>query len=220
MPEAQYQEYDKLPRHSLGLMSNEAWERDPKMLGIRLARYKFVSKMLAGKKCVAEVGCGDGWFSRVVAKEVGELHLYDFDKKFIDEWYNRQQPSNTSARVHDIMWGELEEAPFNAIYSLDVMEHFHYGDEMDTYLTNIKASLSPEGVFIVGMPSLESQKYASEPSKEGHVGCLSQDELREVLSAHYHNVFLLGLNDESLHCGFGAMTHYHLGICTGVKQRG
>lgn len=67
----------------LGVMSSETWRRDPKRLGFVLARYKFVSKMLRGKQTVLEVGCGDGWASAIVRKEVQELHLSDFDPRFV-----------------------------------------------------------------------------------------------------------------------------------------
>ncbi|UOG36698.1 hypothetical protein MAL08_11275 [Leptospira noguchii] len=39
----------------------------------------------------------------------------------------------------------------------------------DVYLTNIKRCLIPHGVAIIGMPSLESQQYASPGSKAGHL---------------------------------------------------
>jgi hypothetical protein len=46
---------------SLGVMNNAVWYEDPKRLVFTLARYKFVAKMMSGKKQVAEIGCGDGF---------------------------------------------------------------------------------------------------------------------------------------------------------------
>src|SRR5213078_5148827 len=57
----------------LGPMMNQVWFDDPRRLGIVLARYKFVAKMLSGKARVLEIGVGDGWASRVVKQEVGTL---------------------------------------------------------------------------------------------------------------------------------------------------
>ena len=37
---------------SLGLMTNQVWHEDPRRLIFLLSRYKFVSKMLRGKKNV------------------------------------------------------------------------------------------------------------------------------------------------------------------------
>jgi len=42
-------------------MTNQVWEDDPRRLTFLLARYKFVSKMLSGKKFVGELGCGDAF---------------------------------------------------------------------------------------------------------------------------------------------------------------
>jgi 2-polyprenyl-3-methyl-5-hydroxy-6-metoxy-1,4-benzoquinol methylase len=164
--------------------------------------------MLSGKKLVAEVGCGDGFFSRVVQKEVGELHLYDFDASFINDANARGM---VNLHWQNILDGELGRK-FDAIYSLDVMEHIEYASQ-GVYLKNIKDSLSIGGVFIVGMPSLESQPYASEQSKIGHIGCLSYDEMKDTLQDNFSNVFMFGMNDESLHTGFGGMCHYLMAVC-------
>lgn len=205
MSESQYQRYADLPRQELGLMSGQLYIEDPKMVGIHLARYKFVAKMLSGKQRVAEVGCGDGWYSRIVSKEVGVLSLYDFDPMF----------RSNSISQFNILNGHLPGSPLDAIYSLDVMEHIHPKDE-ETYLTNIVDSLVDDGVFIVGMPSLESQKYASPASKIGHVNCLSHDDLKHTLRGYFKNVFLFGMNDETIHTGYGPMCHYLMAVCAGV----
>ena len=44
----------------LGLMTNQAWNEDPKHFLFTLARYKFVAKMLSGNEEVLEIGCADG----------------------------------------------------------------------------------------------------------------------------------------------------------------
>lgn len=204
MSEVQYKDYDKLPRHTLGLMSNEVWDRDPKMLGIHLARYKFVAKMLTGKKRVAEIGCGDGFYSRVVEKEVNELDLYDLDPSMCDK-----------AMACDITTEHLP-GEYNAIYSLDCFEHIKQ-EGMDRALRCIQWSLTDRGVFIVGMPSLESQTYASEASKIGHVNCKSGEDLKHALEQYFHNVFLFSMHDEVITTAFSPMAHYLICVCAGVR---
>ncbi len=63
-----FAEKQGLPR--FGLMSGYIWHDDPKRLVFMLSRYKFVSKMLAGKINVLEVGCGDGFGGRIVSQAV------------------------------------------------------------------------------------------------------------------------------------------------------
>src|SRR3989338_11179996 len=55
-----------------GLMSGYAWRHDPRHVLFTLARYKFVAKMLAGKGPILEIGCADGFGTRLVAQG-GEL---------------------------------------------------------------------------------------------------------------------------------------------------
>ncbi len=198
---------------SLGVMTNQVWHDDPRRLAFVLARYKFVSKMLSGRAKVAELGCGDAFGSRVVLQEVGELHVYDFDPLFIED-VNRRQTKRwpMAARVHDILDGPLKEGPFDAIYSLDVMEHIEEAKE-NVYLANLRKSLAPHGVLIVGMPSLESQAHASPQSKIGHINCKSGKALKAVLEKHFHTVFLFSMNDEVVHTGFAPMAHYLFALC-------
>ena len=71
----------------------------------------------------------------------------------------------------------------------------------------------PHGVLIVGMPSLQSQAYASPQSKEGHVNCKDQGEFGALMKRYFHNVFMFSMNDEVVHTGYSAMSHYNLALC-------
>src|ERR1700691_2696013 len=73
----------------LGLTTNQVWTDDPRHLLFILARYKFVSKMLSGKRRVLEVGCGDAFGTRLVQQEVGELCAIDFDPVFVKDVQGR-----------------------------------------------------------------------------------------------------------------------------------
>ena len=68
---------------TLGLMTNQAWADDPKHLLFTLARYKFVAKMLSGRKHVLELGCADAFGTRLVLQEVQRLTASDFDPMFV-----------------------------------------------------------------------------------------------------------------------------------------
>lgn len=219
--EVQYNELlkvrDEIGTASLGLMMNQVWHDDPRRLAFVLARYKFVAKMLSGKQKVAELGCGDAFGSRIVKQEVAELHVYDFDPLFLDDVEKRNvERWKLHPHLHDILDGPLKEAPFDAIYSLDVLEHIAEASE-HLYVKHLKQSLVDHGILIVGMPSLESQSHASPQSKVGHVNCKSGKVLKSVLEKDFHNVLLFSMNDEVVHTGFSPMAHYLLAICTGKK---
>ena len=200
----------------IGLMNSAVWHEDPKRLVFTLSRYKFVSKMLRGKNRVAEIGCGDGFGARIVKQEVGQLTITDYDSYFIKRFEDiASEEWPISAVEHNILEGPLEQK-FDAIYSLDVMEHIHSENE-HVFIKNIIDSVKNSGVVIIGMPSLESQMYASPGSKAGHVNCKSGKNLKSLMESFFHNVFLFSMNDEVVHTGFEKMAHYIIVVCTSKK---
>jgi 2-polyprenyl-3-methyl-5-hydroxy-6-metoxy-1,4-benzoquinol methylase len=196
----------------MGLMSSQVWRDDPRRLVFLLSRYKFVSKMLSGLESVLEIGCADAFGSRIVKQEVKRLVAADFDPIFIDNAQKRADEKwPIEFVVHDMLAGPLGER-FDGIYCCDVLEHIEARDESQ-FVANIVKSLKPHGVAIFGSPSLESQVYASAPSKEGHVNCKTAVDLRALLGRSFHNVFIFSMNDEVVHTGFHPMAHYLFGVC-------
>ena len=208
--------YRDQEKEVVGLVQNYTWKIDPRGLLFTFARYKFVGKMFEGFDRVLEVGCGDASATRLVQQTVNEVVVTDFDQVFIDDIERRQQPEwHLDARVHDMVAEPLQEN-FDGIFSLDVLEHIEAVHE-DAFLKNICISLDEHGTFIVGMPSLESQTYASEASKFGHVNCKSGPELRDLLKKYFHSVFMFSMNDEVVHTGFFPMAHYLIAVCCDKK---
>jgi len=221
--EPQYQRCLDLKRRKglapLGLGTSQLWTDDPRHLVFLLSRYKFVSKMLSGRRRVLEVGCGDAFGSRVVQQEVGLLTAVDFDPVFIDDARSRQDSDwPLDLRVHDIRRGPVK-GPFDAAYTLDVIEHVSARHE-ERFVRHIVRSLTPEGVLIVGTPSVQSQTHASPPSKAGHVNCKDLPGLKKLLSRHFRDVFVFSMNDEVVHTGFSPMAHYLMALCTGPRRSG
>jgi predicted SAM-dependent methyltransferase len=106
---------------------------------------------------------------------------------------------------------------FDAAYALDVLEHIDPADE-GRFLANITTSLVAPGVLIIGMPSLESQPYASAASKAGHVNCKTAPDLKVLMQKYFHDVFMFSMNDEVVHTGYHKLAHYLFAL--GVGKRG
>lgn len=201
-----------IEQQRLGLMSNYAWCTDPKHLAFTLSRYKFVSKMLSGKKHVLEAGCGDAFASRIVLQEVGKLTAVDIEPLFVEDIATRMDPQwEFEAKVHDILRSPLE-GGFDGIYSLDVLEHIPPENE-DAFLRHLTLSLLDGGAMLIGMPSLESQQYASSASKQGHINCKTSPQLCQLMKKYFRNVFMFSMNDEVVHTGYSAMSHYIIALC-------
>ena len=211
--------FDVVKKHGIsrfGLMANESWNQDPKRTLFTLSRYKFVAKMLADQARVLEVGCADAFGTRLVQQTVRHLTAVDFDPVFIDDVKKRVDPHwPFEFFVHDILTGPVP-GEFDAAFSLDVMEHIAPSEER-RFIKNIIHSLTRRGILIIGMPSIESQVYASRQSRHGHVNCKSGADLRSVFLDYFDNVFLFSMNDEVVHTGFSGMAHYVLVLCCGKK---
>lgn len=210
--EAHLESRDKYGLATLGIDKSGSWHSDPRHLVFVLARYKFVAKMLSGKRRVLDVGCGDGWPVPIVLQEVGHVHGIDIDPVFIEDAkaHVHSKWSFTCA-VHDMLSGPVN-GIFDAAYSLDVLEHIPQERE-DTFVSNVVDSLAEHGVLIIGTPSIQSQQYASPISKAGHVNCKDARELRVLMEKYFHNVFIFSMNDEVVHTGFYPMAQYLLALC-------
>lgn len=207
---------DRKGLSKFGLMSNQVWHDDPKRLVFLLSRYKFVAKMLSGKSNVLEIGCADAFATRIVLQEVGQITAVDFDAVFVaDALEHMDEQWKFQCLVHDLLESPVP-GKFEAAYALDVLEHIPRENEL-SFLTNVVHSLSDQGVLIIGMPSLQSQAYASPPSKEGHVNCKDHQELRDLMLHFFHNVFIFSMNDEVVHTGFYKMAHYLFALCCSKK---
>lgn len=201
---------------SLGLMTNQAWQDDPRHLVFTLSRYKFVAKMLAGREHVLEVGCADAFGTRIVVQAVKRLTAIDFDPVFVEDVNRRMDAKwRFDCRQHDMLEGPFP-GHYDGAYALDVIEHIASADEM-VFVGNMVKSLSPHGVLILGSPSLQSQVYAGPASKAGHTNCKDGDSLKALLERFFHNVFVFSMNDEVIHTGYYPMAHYLLGVSCGRK---
>lgn len=201
---------------SLGLLKSREWISDPRRFLFSQARYKFVAKMLSGRERVLEVGCGDAFNAPIILQEVKRLTVTDFDAEFVRDAKARMQPEYAyEAKTHDFLDAPLGDR-FDAAYALDVLEHVSKRDEQ-RFLANIVADLKDNGVMIVGMPSLESQRYASAGSKAGHINCKTAPDLKKVMERFFHSVFIFSMNDEVLHTGYHKMAHYLFALCAHKK---
>lgn len=208
--------YEKHGLESFGLMSSQGWSDDPKRLVFTLSRYKFVAKMLSGCQNVLEVGCADAFGTRIVLQEVAKLTAIDFDPLFVED-VNRRMSDRWpfTCFTHDMLAGPVS-GNFDGVFALDVLEHIR-GEDEDVFTTNMIAPLLPHGVAVFGIPSLESQPYASPISRAGHVNCKTMPDFKIFMQEYFHNVFMFSMNDEIVHTGYHKMAQYLFAVCCGKR---
>jgi len=194
---------------------------DPARMLFSLSRYKFVSKMFSGFGRVLEVGCADGLGAYLVSKSVTHLTCVDIDPVLVDSGRRCWSPhaSNISFETGDVTRKEfLNDKIFDGVFLLDVLEHIP-SEEEDILLSSLCGRLERYGSLIIGMPSLESQEYASSLSKIGHINCKSASQLHALCLKHFNLVYMFGANDEVVHTGYPAMQHYRLALCAAPRGK-
>lgn len=221
------QQYDKVTKAhfdtkeiKLGPWTSASMMHDPKHLAFVLSRYKFVAKMLEGKKKVLEVGCGDGFGIPIVAQAVEMLYAIDWEEKLIRGNIERLRGgvlSNVSFCTSDINEKPVEGIKVNAIYSIDFIEHLDPENE-DIVMRNMIASYEnkEDAVMIIGTPNLTAARHASPQSEALHINLKDHQKLKELLNRYFHNVFMFGMNDEVMHTGYAPMCHYLFGLGVGL----
>jgi cyclopropane fatty-acyl-phospholipid synthase-like methyltransferase len=205
------------PNRRIGPRASFTVKNDPRRLVITLSRYKFCSKILSGKNRILEVGCGDAFGTPLVAQDAGTVSCIDIDPKLIEG--NKERMSdfeNISFNKLDITH-QCPEGRFDGAYSLDVLEHIPQQFE-DQYFTNVCKSLNDDAIFIVGVPNITSDKYASKPGHSPHVNLKDEAALRKIFNEYFVNTLIFSMNDEVVHTGFTPMAHYLFSIGIGLKK--
>lgn len=195
------------PELPLGPWTSYSLRTDPIHTAFVLARYKFCARMLAGKKYVVEIGCGDGFGIPLVAQFVSHLHCIDWDLQNVKNCQRRlSYLKNVSFECIDLNASTLD-IQADAAYAIDVVEHLHPELEAQ-FMKNVCHFLKPSGVLITGTPNITASAYASPQSVLQHINLKSMQTLRQLHETYFKHAFMFGMNDEVLHTGYASMCHY------------
>jgi len=190
---------------------------DFKHFMISLSRYKFVGKMLDGKRSCLEVGCNTGFKTMMLSQFVDSVVGVDYEQEAVRCANERFADSNRTYICADIMEMKPLEKKADAVVALDVIEHIDKQDE-EKFLNSLIANIVRQGICIIGTPNIAAAEYQSEESRMSHINLYSHARLKELLNNYFYNVFMFGMNDEVVHTGFPQMSHYLFGIGVGVRD--
>ncbi len=190
--------------------------RSPSHLLFSFSRYKSAARMLPHGEdvTVLELGCSEGIGTIFLTEYAKKIVAVDYDKEAIDYAHHNIPHPNITFIHSDFLNKKF--GSFNAVVSLDVLEHIDKSLE-ETYFETIIDNLSEHGISIIGTPNDAASRYASEGSKISHINMYTMERLNNVMKRFFNNVFLFGMNDEVLHTGFYPMCHYLLAIGCGRK---
>ncbi len=205
------------PEIALGPWTSYSLTFDAKHLAFVLARYKFVARMLEGRRRVMEVGGGDGFGLPLVAQAVEHLHCIDWDQRLLDGNARRLRHLGNVTYLNVDLNRVAPDLEVDAAYWIDVIEHLDTAAEA-TVLRHIIGCLPDDGVLITGTPNRTAAQFASPQSERAHINLKTMDELRTLMQRYFHNVFLFGMNDEVVHTGYAPMCHYLWSLAVGVRR--
>ena len=190
------------------------FRNDPKRLGFVLSRYKFAARMTPKKGAILELGCSEGIGATLFMERARNYVGIDYDEKAIQSAKKNIAKENITFILDDFM-GKVV-GSFDAVSSLDVVEHIHPEFEK-IYFETIVSNLTQHGICIIGTPNATSAPYASHASQIGHVNLFTQERLTDTLKRYFHQVLPFGMNDELVHTGYAQMTHYI--FCIGCHKK-
>ncbi len=152
-------------------------EKNLLFMTIRLSRYKFVARMLSAGDEVLEVGCGSGLGAQFVAQHVRSVVGIETKAGEVADAEQMKRRENVEF-IHGDFYDFDPDRQFDAIVSLDVIEHMEQADAR-RLLAKMTRHLRPNGVLIIGTPSIHSYPHSSKLSQASHIKCYDLPELDE-----------------------------------------
>ena len=177
---------------------------------IRLARYKFVARMLREKDRVLEVGSGSGLgaiFLAQHAAHVTGLEVRQHEHDEATELNRRENVEFVCEDFHD----HSPSQPYDAVVALDVIEHLDDAGAR-ALLARMRDVAAPTGMVVIGTPSFFSWEHQSEVSRASHVHCYRQEELLALMDEYFGRTLPFSMNDELVHTGHPTMAWYYFAL--------
>lgn len=187
--------------------------KNPLMSGIKLARFKFVAKLLSKEDTVLDLGCGNGYssyFFSKFCKKVTGVDLY----ANIPAVSKKMAAENLTFIKADILSPPaiISNYGTTVVTAIDVIEHFHKKDG-EKIVGIYSKILSAHGMMIIGTPNKFSEMYRSRQSKDIHFYEYRPDELKELCNKYFNRTILFSMNDELVHTGFYKLAWFIFVCC-------
>lgn len=202
------------PPVKLGQYVSYWFGHTPRRALFNLSYYKFAAKMVGKNKRVLEVGCNEGLGTWVLAVECGYAKGLDLDERAIQVAQSNWQDPRIDFEATDFL--KYEQGEFDAVVTFDTIEHI-FSDNIDQWWSKMTSSLKHDGIAVVTTPNLNSQVYASEVAKIGHVNVYTAERLEAEMRRYFSHVFMFAANDEVVHTGFMPMAHSLVAV--GCKKK-
>jgi len=183
---------------------------DQLKLLVKLARYKFVARMIKSTDTVLEVGSGMGIGSIFLGQHASHVTGLDVQEDLTSQARSINKRDNVTFECADLCQYTHPEK-FDVAVSLDVIEHVPV-EEGSQHVQALARHIKHDGMCIIGSPSIYSYQYQGADSRAAHVKCYDQKELTELVEKHFKRTLAFSMNDEVVHTGFSKLAWYYFVI--------
>jgi 2-polyprenyl-3-methyl-5-hydroxy-6-metoxy-1,4-benzoquinol methylase len=202
------EQYARFPSVVLPPEFAELLETNTLQLLIKLARYKFVARLLKAQDSVLEVGSGNGIGAIFLAQHVKHVTGIEINPRDHEASRKINRRPNVDFQLQSVFKHEFSQC-YDAVISLDVIEHFPL-EEGKKFLACLARLCKPDGVVIVGTPSIHSYPYQGKYSQAAHIKCYDQSELVALMDKCFGRTLAFSMNDEIVHTGHPKLAWYYI----------
>ena len=153
------------------------------------------------------MGCGSGVGCIFLAQHSAQVTGIDANSSEIMEARKINRRSNVSFERQDLFQLDPRKK-FDVVVALDVIEHMTK-QTAHKFLGAMTCHLNPEGMLVIGTPSIHSYKYQGALSQASHIKCYDQDELVDLIDQYCARTLPFSMNDELVHTGHPKMAWYY-----------
>ena len=153
--------------------------------------YEYALTKIPDNSYVLEVGCGDGYGTRMLSEKTKKIIGIDVDKQAIEEAKNKYGTDKCVFQVYDGQELPYSNDTFDAIASFQVIEHVN---DDKGFVSEINRVLKKGGIFMVTTPNKTYRlKKGQKPFNPFHVREYYPEELEELLRTAFKNVEMCGI---------------------------
>ncbi|OGH16742.1 MAG: hypothetical protein A3C30_00160 [Candidatus Levybacteria bacterium RIFCSPHIGHO2_02_FULL_40_18] len=151
-----------------------------------LARYIFAEKLIKKGSRVADIGCGTGYGTSVLAKK-GEVVGIDNSREAIS--FAERHYQDTDFLVADATKLPFKNGEFDIACSFEVIEHLKNPKH---FLSEAKRVLKKRGILVLSTPNKAISSIAGSPESPYHEKEYTYEEFKDLLKEFFPNVKILG----------------------------
>jgi ubiquinone/menaquinone biosynthesis C-methylase UbiE len=151
-------------------------------------RYHWLCNFL-NKQTVADLACGEGYGSALLAQHGNQVTGIDIDSETIEQAKSKYQKTAQLSYINaNVLNTPLEDHSIDVVTSFETLEHL---TEHQQLLSEFKRILKPAGTLVISTPD-KAVYSGSETHNEFHLKELTEDEFTELISTHFEHVVYFG----------------------------